>query len=263
MIRVFPRQTKWTPTDELVFIGNPPLFLPPKQSVKVSVTFTWDIPEGKRLFKAWSDIYRDVKIGGPAFGDPGSDFEPGLFLKAGVTITSRGCIRHCPYCFVPRREGLIRELEIKDGYIVQDNNLLACSRPHIEAVFNMLRGQKKAAIFSGGLDTRLLQGWHRELIDSIRVHELWFACDNAVAMKYLRRAVEILDGIPERKRRCYVMIGFQDETLRQAEKRLEDVYALGFLPFAQLYQGPDKREYDKEWRALAKKWSRPAAYRRS
>ena len=24
MIRVFPRQTKWTPTDELAFVGDPP-----------------------------------------------------------------------------------------------------------------------------------------------------------------------------------------------------------------------------------------------
>jgi hypothetical protein len=25
MIRVFPRRTKWTPTDELAFVGDPPL----------------------------------------------------------------------------------------------------------------------------------------------------------------------------------------------------------------------------------------------
>ncbi len=49
MIRVFPRKTAWTPTDELAFVGDPPLFRPPEQPVMVSVTFTWDIPEGERL----------------------------------------------------------------------------------------------------------------------------------------------------------------------------------------------------------------------
>lgn len=263
MIRVFPRQTKWTPTDALAFVGDPPLFLPIEQPVKISVTFTWDISEGERLFRAWSGIYKDVEIGGPAFRDPGGDFVPGRFIKEGVTITSRGCLRHCSHCFVPSREGTIRELEIKDGHIIQDNNLLACNRPHIEAVFDMLRRQKKAAIFSGGLDTRLLQDWHRDLIDSIRVHELWFACDTDKAITYLKKATKILDEIPEQKKRCYVMIGFKDETLKDAEKRLEEVYALGFLPFAQLYRGVNEREYNKEWRELNRKWSRPAAYRRT
>jgi len=262
LIRVFPRQTKWTPTDDLAFVGYPGLIRPEKQPVRVSVTFTWDIPEGQRLFRAWADFYSDVQIGGPAFGDPGAEFEPGRFIKQGVTITSRGCVRQCGHCFVPGREGAIRELEIKDGWIVQDNNLLGCSRPHIESVFDMLRGQKKAAIFSGGLDTRLLQEWHRELIDSIRVHELWFACDSSLAIPHLIRASDILDGIPERKKRCYVMIGFKDETLEAAEARLTVVYGLGFLPFAQLYRGKGERTYDAEWKALAKKWSRPAAYRK-
>ena len=262
MIRVFPRQTKWTPTDDLAFVGYPGLIRPEKQPVRVSVAFTWDIPEGMRLRQAWADYYDDVLIGGPAFGDPGAEFEPGRFIKAGVTITSRGCVRQCEHCFVPGREGKIRELDIKDGWIVQDNNLLACSREHIESVFDMLRGQKKAAIFSGGMDTRLLQDWHRPLIDSIRVHELWFACDSAGAIASLRRAAAILAGIPERKRRCYVMIGFKDETLRDAEARLEEVYGLEFLPFAQLYRGKGERTYDDKWKALAKKWSRPAAYRK-
>ena len=43
-IRVFPRQTAMTPTDELAFVGDPPLSLwrPSADEVHVSVTFTWD-----------------------------------------------------------------------------------------------------------------------------------------------------------------------------------------------------------------------------
>jgi hypothetical protein len=265
MIRVFPRLTKWTPTDALAFVGDPPLFRPPEQPVAVSVTFAGDIPEGKRLQGAWSSHYPDVRLGGPAFGDPGGEFTPGQFLKPGVTITSRGCPCSCPWCFVPGREGKIREYTIQPGYIVQDNNLLACSRGHIEAVFEMLKHQDAAAIFSGGLDVRLLRPWHRALIDNIRVNELWFACDSALVVPHLRKAAELLEGIPIRKRRCYVMIGFSQffrgESIVDAERRLEAVYEMGFLPFSQLYRGPGERKYDREWKALNKKWSRPAAYR--
>lgn len=264
MIRVFPRRTKWTPTDELAFVGDPPMFRPSDRNiaVRVSVTFTWDVPEGNRLWRAWSSFYDDVQIGGPAFDDPGGEFVPGRFIKGGVTITSRGCIRKCPPCFVFDREGWIRELPIRDGWIVQDNNLLACSRPHIEAVFDMLRRQRKAAIFSGGLDTRLLQPWHRELLDSIRYNELWVACDSAAMLEPLERAADILSDISRYKRRCYVMVGYGDETILQAEKRLEKVYTLGFDPFCQLHRGEGERVYDRQWKDLNRKWSRPAAYRR-
>ena len=259
MIRVFPNRTKWTPTDELAFVGDPPLFRPQQMPVRVSVTFTWDLLEGQRLAKAWANYYNDVEIGGPAFGDPGCEFEPGRFIKEGVTITSRGCSKKCKFCFVPGREGAVRELPIKEGWIVQDNNLLACSKLHIEKVFDMLRNQPHPADFNGGLDTIYLQDWHRDLLDSIRLKQMFFACDTPAGIKPLERAAGILDGISRNKRFCYVLIGFDGEKLADAERRLERVFDLGFLPFAQLYQGEQKREYPKDWRRVARTWSRPAA----
>jgi hypothetical protein len=261
MIRVFPRQTKWTPTDSNAFVGDPPLFRPSEQSVKISVTFNWDIEEGRRLLYEWSRFYEDVQVGGPAFNDPGDEFEPGRFIKKGVTITSRGCIKHCPWCFVWDREGPIRELQIKPGWIVQDNNLLACSKKHIETVFEMLIEQNRNVIFSGGLDIYLLREWHLKLIEKIKIEELWFACDTSKHIERLGYVSTMLNGIPINKKRCYTMIGFNGETLLQAEKRLEVVYSLGFLPFAQLYRGQGEQKYTDAWKALARKYSRPAAYR--
>ena len=261
MIRVFPNRTNWTPTDALAFIGDPPLFRPAQMPVRISVTFSWDLLEGQRLLKAWADYYDDVKIGGPALGDPGGEFEPGRFLKEGVTMTSRGCPKTCKFCFVPEREGAVRELPIKGGWIVQDNNLLACSRKHIEAVFEMLKIQPEPAEFAGGLDTIYLQDWHRDLLDSIKIKQMFFACDTPAGIKPLERAAGILDGISQNKRRCYTLIGFNGEKLADAEKRLERVYKLGFLPFAQLYQEEKKIEYSKDWKALARTFSRPAGTR--
>ena len=260
MIRVFTHKTKWTPDDDLSFIGWPPLFRPDDQPVKVSVTFKCDIELGQRLKDAWSVYYSDVQLGGPAFDDPGDEFMPGRFIKSGVTITSRGCSKRCPWCFVPKREGPIRELPIVAGNIIQDNNLLACSKSHIFKVFEMLQTQKKVK-FSGGIDSTLLKEWHRPLFDSINLYEIWLACDSWASVKPLIKAVEILNGMPINKKRCYVMIGFNGETLSQAESRLEMVYGLDLLPFCQLYQGDKKIIYDDDWKSLARKWSRPAAYR--
>jgi len=127
-------------------------------------------------------------------------------------------------------------------------------------VFDMLAGQR-AVVFSGGLDADLLSDWHRELLETIRYSEIWLACDRRGSKSSLIRAAGILAGISTEKLRCYVLIGFGEESLSEARRRLEWVYSLGFLPFAQLYRGMKAVAYLPEWRALARKWSRPALYR--
>lgn len=261
MIRVFPYRTKWTPSDELAFIGEPPLFRPgtSETPVRISVTFTWHKTEAERIAATWRGFYKDVQVGGPAYEDPGGEFIPGRFMKEGCTITSRGCPKHCPWCAVPTREGALRLLDIKPGWIVQDNNLLACPEHHIRAVFEMLKQQQRRIYFNGGLDKHFLKAWHRELFDSIPIGELWFACDTMADIPALERVAWILDGIPIRKLRCYTMIGYNSETLLDAEKRLERTFELGFLPFCQLYQPAARKIYPDAWRKLCRKWARPAA----
>lgn len=266
IIRVFPRRTKWTPTDELVFVGDPPLWFSPVAPVQISITFTWDIPEGERLYRAYGRYVakKDISIGSPAFGDPGGEFIPGQFVKEGVTVTSRGCTKNCPWCLVPLREGGIRELEIKPGYNIFDNNLLACSRDHIEAVFDMLREQKEPAQFSGGLDAGLLRSWHIDLLKSIRVKRLYFACDTADALPILEQAADLLSDFSRNLKFCYVLVGLNGETLDQVEERLIKVFSLGFMPFAMLYRGLDSKmrpHPNPEWRKMIRKWTAPGRYK--
>jgi hypothetical protein len=79
------------------------------------VTFTWHKSEAERIAESWATYYKTVKVGGPAYEDPGTDFVPGMYLKTGCTITSRGCPKKCGWCAVPTREGAVRELPIKPG----------------------------------------------------------------------------------------------------------------------------------------------------
>lgn len=265
MIRVFPHRTHWTPDDALAFVGFPPLFRPEDRSipVRVSVVFKWHIEQAQKMAEAWRAFYDDVQIGGPAFDDPGGEFTPGRFLKVGCTITSRGCPKKCGWCNVPKIwKGKIIELPIKSGWIVQDDNLLATSETHTRAVFDMLRAQKRRIYFNGGLDKHYLKSWHREMFDSIKIGELWFACDTEADIPWLEKAAVILAGLPQRKLRCYTMIGYDGETLEAAVKRCERVFEMGFMPFTQLYQPNETKVYPLEWREVRRKWSRPAAYMR-
>ncbi len=265
MIRVFPRRTKWTPTDKLAFVGDPPAWILNElqdSRVHISCTFTWDIPEAERLKRSWSRYCDEVWIGGPAYDDPGDEFTAGRYVKHGTVITSRGCIRNCSFCLVPKREGRIRELKIKDGWDVADNNLLACSRGHIERVFEMLRRQPEPIHFSGGLDARLFNEWHSDLLQSIRLKYAFFACDSPEAIRDMERVSRLTESFSREKKRCYVLVGYKGESPRQAEARLKEVYNLGFLPFAMLYRGPEATSRDaKDFHDLVGIWRNPRVYK--
>jgi hypothetical protein len=260
VLRVFPRKTSLTPTDMLAFIGDPPLWRPEADEVHISVTFTWDIDEGERLAAAWSNYYPVVRLGGPAFASPCNRFEPGRYIKPGVTFTTRGCNNCCSWCLVPEREGrLIEYGDFAPGHIVQDNNLLQASRSHIRRVFAMLKSQRRAATLSGGLDARLVGDWLVEELRGVRIAQLFLAADTKAALKPLEKALKKLSGLNRQQLRVYALLAFGGESISEAKERLETIWQLGGMPFAQLYQPADRFiKYSPEWRRLARRWQRPA-----
>ena len=261
--RVFPRRTKMTPTDENAFVGEPPLGCPQYDEVHISVCFTWDIDASHYLAAQWRP-YGKIKLGGPALGKLNGDFVPGRYIKEGVTITSRGCPNKCWFCLVPQREGGIRELPIKPGHIVQDDNLLACSQKHIEAVFDMLKTQKKID-FSGGLEALRVTQRIAEKLSELRIYQIWLAYDTPEDEEPLREAIKNLSRYFKREKlRCYVLIGFPGDTLFKAEVRLRRAWQMGTIPFAMRYRKPVKSFnhsfifHDRGWNLLTRQWTRPA-----
>ena len=212
------------------------------------------------MAEAWGNYYPIVDIDGPAFGTVPGEFTPGLYVKQGVTFTSRGCNNHCPWCLVPKREGRLRELALSNGHIINDNNFLQCSRDHRLAVYWMLDQQKERATFSGGLQPNLVTDEIAAEFRDIRIEDVFLAADTEAALAPLERAIARLQFLGRERTRCYTLIAFGDETIKQAERRLKAVWELGAMPHAQLYQPADRYvRYSQEWRALARTWSRPAA----
>lgn len=258
IIRVFPRRTSMTPTDDYAFVGDPPMLRPEADEVHVSCAFTWDMAEVWRLQNAWSQYYEPVIIGGPAWDSYRPEFEPGLYVRPGVTFTTRGCNNQCPWCLAWKREGKLREIEIHAGSDILDNNVLQSSHGHWRNVVDMLRTQHSVR-FSGGLDSRLLTDDIADDLRSLRVRCLFFACDSKEAIRPLAKAKVLLEAFTMEQLRAYVLIAYDGETILEAQERLEAVYNLGFMPFAMLYQPPDRHiDYSREWRKLAKEWTRPA-----
>lgn len=257
LLRVFPRRTKATPTDALVRIGYPDLFGPgDADECHVSCAFTWDIPEAERLAEAWSR-YLPTKLGGPAVGTRGEDFEPGRYLREGYTITSRGCPNTCWFCNVWRRDGSVRELLVRDGHNVLDDNLLACSEQHIADVFAMLKRQPRRAEFTGGLEAARLKPWHVDLLADLRPKQMFFALDTDDDRDPLVEAARMLmDAFTASSHvlRCYVLVGYPGDTMPAADERLEFCVEHGYMPMAMLYRD-ETGGYDREWRQFQRTWA--------
>lgn len=259
--RVFPRKTRSTPDDDLAFTDGPGLFPPEVDAVHISVAFTWDIPRAEQLAREWQHV-APVEVGGPAFGMRGEDFTPGMYLKHGHIITSRGCPKRCWFCSVWKRDGDVRELAIPDGWCIQDDNILACSEPHVRAVFAMLSRQNRRAEFRGGLEPSMLQDWHINMFASLKSQpSLYFANDTpddeeplVIAGSKLLKAGFTNKG---HRLRCYVLIGWPRDTMQDAERRLRFTLECGFTPFAMLWRN-NRGEQNQEWKAFQRRWARPA-----
>jgi len=260
--RVFPRRTNATPDDELSFSTLPPKSLPDINKVNISVTFSYDIEKAEQLAEAWHKTGLPVKLGGPAFNDKGGEFVPGMYLRKGYVMTSRGCPNShgCWFCSVPKREGGIRELPVTSGWNIVDSNLLACSETHIRAVFHMLKHQPERPVFTGGLDARLLKAWHIDLLREVKTKRLFCAYDDPADYEALVYAGKLLrdGGITKASNtaRCYVLIGYPRDSLEKAEKRLREAWAAGFFPFAMLYRD-EKGGVMPEWARFQRLWTRP------
>ena len=259
IIRVFPRKTSMTPDDENVRINALPELFDEADEVHVSCLFSWDKPRAEQLAGAWDKAGFNVRLGGVAYGSSSGFFEVGKYIRKGAVITSRGCPNKCWFCNAWRKEGRLRELPIQEGYILLDNNILACSEAHIRGVFGMLKRQKKQGLLLGGLEAKILKDWHCDLIKESRIGRMYFAYDTSDDREPFIEAMKILDRHDVRKscRYCYCLIGYKGDTFEAAERRLREIWKYGATPYAMLYRD-ERGETSLEWRMFQRQFTRPA-----
>lgn len=256
--RVFPTKTSMQPNDCDCYFNIPDLFTPHYDEIHISVTFTWDIEKAKIWAEFWK-YHGKIKLGGVAIdGESDQPFKAGIYLRKGITITSRGCPNKCSFCMV--RRGLIEFDNFPEGNIIQDNNILACSDKHWRLVLSMLKKQK-AIEFKGGLEKNRITAKIAEDLRGLRIKTLWLACDTPNAIEPLRKVTEILKkaGFTRNHLYCFVLIG---KDKQEEENRLREVYNIGAMPFAQLYRNKNNDvEYSREYKRFARRWARPAIYK--
>jgi hypothetical protein len=164
-------------------------------------------------------------------------------------FTSRGCIRHCSFCIVPDKEGIINDSAPisefhdpkHDKVILLDNNFGASPRWRENVGYLQEHGLK--VNFNQGLDIRLMtEEFARALADlkyynwTFKTRGLHFAFDSMGVENAIIKGIEILDsvGIPRKRLMFYILTGY-DTTPEEDLYRVKKVAELGAVPYVMCY----------------------------
>lgn len=178
---------------------------------------------------------------------------------------TRGCIRKCPECFVPKREGSIRPhadveefLQHKD-VVLMDNNVLAHQHGH-DQIDKMIELGVKVD-FNQGLDARLIDDSTARRLSKLKwLRPVRLACDHLSQMESVRKAVETLRWHNTTPRRyfCYVLIKDVDDAL----ERIKMLKGMEVDPFGQPFIDMEGRPATLEQRQLARWCNMKSAFKR-
>lgn len=163
-------------------------------------------------------------------------------------FTTRGCIRKCPFCYVPKKEGKIRVAgdiydfwRGQDKIMLLDNNLTALP-VQFERICKQLIKERVHTDFNQGLDIRLITPEMAQLLSQVRLwKQIHFAFDHIGLEEKVRKGIKTLteNGVSAHKLMFYVLIGF-DSTPEEDLYRVEVLRGLGVDPFVMPYNKSDE-----------------------
>ncbi len=162
-------------------------------------------------------------------------------------FTTRGCVRHCPFCVVPCKEGAIRIVSDilsfwrgQDSVILLDNNLTAAPWDHFRLVLQQAISNRLFLDITQGLDLRLLTDEQAELLAQTRRRKrVRFAWDQPGDEAAIRVGLQTaLHHFSPRDIAVYVLVGFNTDQ-NQDLHRIRVLHGLGVNPFVMPFNRSD------------------------
>lgn len=163
-------------------------------------------------------------------------------VNAGMGFTSRGCIRKCSFCFVPKKEGEFRQentieeiINPKSNVIIlHDNNLTA--DPYYIDKLNEIRDRKLVVDINQGCDVRLMNEEIAKAMSEVKhLRSLHYAWD------LMQFENQVIDGIKmlskyvkPYKHMCFMLVGF-NTTFEEDMYRFKRLRELKVDPFVMVY----------------------------
>lgn len=180
-----------------------------------------------------------------------ADVEKWKDWDSSIIFTSRGCIRSCPFCIVPKIEGNIRPIPTNvwnyiyprhKKIVLWDNNFLAS--PDWKIAIKALQETGLKIDFNQGLDARLIDEDKARMLADLRMPMLRMAYDLAGEKKAVTNAVNLLEeyGIKRRNILFYTLYNFYDDTQSFGDTpytflaRVKDILELGCVSYPMRFE---------------------------
>jgi len=175
-----------------------------------------------------------------------------------IGFTTRGCIRKCPFCIVPVKEGEIQRWQyIKEFYnpeftkiMLLDNNIFADREWFFKNTDFIIENDLQVDI-AQGLDIKLLDREYAERLRDLKwCTTMKFAFDNMSDEKAVREGIQLLKdvGIDIRHQiQFYVLVGF-NTTPEQDKYRCRLLKELGTNAFVMPY-------IKNDWTSRIARWA--------
>ena len=163
-------------------------------------------------------------------------------VDAGIGFTSRGCIRKCPFCFVPKKEGEFRQdQEIKDiinqrrnVIILHDNNLTA--DPNCIDKLHEIRDRNLIVDINQGCDVRLMTPEIAQAMSEVHhLRSLHYAWDLMGFENQVLEGIKIMSKfIPTSRHMCFCLVGF-NTSFEEDMYRVKKLTEIGVRPYIMRY----------------------------
>lgn len=164
-----------------------------------------------------------------------------------IGFITRGCIRNCPWCVVPKKEGKIapyrtwKQLVRSDTnkLVLMDNNILACE--HGVEQLRSLIGSGIQIDLNQGMDARLVDERIADILASLKwIKHIRFSCDTVAQIEPIQKTARLLQerGVKISRLFIYLLV---TKNIADAEQRVYALRDLGGLTiYAQAEQNSSK-----------------------
>ena len=206
---------------KLLKLGIP--YYPNRKKKFYTIPSKWDIIYASVIFEGNAKYVKGENI---IFGGTGWDLKTNLpeeidILDPDYSIypdndtsygfISRGCIRNCYFCKVPKKEGKIKQVSCVDNLIKHkkikflDNNFLALHNH--KDILRELRDKKIKHCFNQGLDIRLLDRENSKLLSELNYWgEYVFAFDDIRYLSLIKEKLKFLDWRKDWRIKMFVYV---------------------------------------------------------
>ena len=181
-----------------------------------------------------------------------------------IQFFSRGCIRHCPFCLVHDKEGLIHPVEPlqlnPNGKHIEvlDNNFFA--NPEWKFAVDFLLATKQKVNLHG-VDIRIMDEEQAFWLNKLPLHKNVHIAWDLPQIDLTDKLREVIRYIKPWKLMCYVLVGF-NSTIEQDMYRIEPLRELGIKPYVMPYRDFENKTQPSQYaKDLAQYVNKPMIFK--